>query len=222
MILSLQLHIIAVALMGGHAPSSFGQNSGRPLAVLAQVPSTPDAAAVRTQPAETAAPASATTAAEKAVRETLDAYVATYNQKDAAKLVEFFTPEGTLIDSENVATRGREAIGDEFFDPFADRSTCTLEAKIDSIRLITTDVAQAEGQSRLVSPREATIANQFVVLLARQGEAWKFVEIRESIATAESVTPYERLKELEWMVGNWVDESDDRALDVSASSAGGD
>ena len=63
--------------------------------------------------------------------------------------------------------------------------------------------------ARLVSSREATIANQFVVLLARQGEAWKIVEIREYPAPADSVTPYERLKELEWMVGDWVDESED-------------
>jgi uncharacterized protein (TIGR02246 family) len=209
MLRSLQLFAIGMALVGALTPASSGQTSGRPLGALAQAPSTPNAAAVPTQPAEAPAPASAATAAEKAVRETIAAYVATYNQKDAARLVEFFTPEGTLIDPDNVATRGREAIAEEFFDAFADRSTYTLQAEIDGIRLITPDVAQAEGQSRLVAPREATIANQFVVLLARQGEAWKIVEIREYPAPAESITPYERLKELEWMVGEWVDESED-------------
>ena len=70
-------------------------------------------------------------------------------------------------------------------------------------------MAQAEGISRLVSPREATIANRFVALLARKGDAWKIAEIRDFPAPAASVTPYERLKELEWMVGEWVDESED-------------
>jgi uncharacterized protein (TIGR02246 family) len=189
MIRNLPLVAIGMALVGAHARSS-----------LAQGPSTPAAAG---------APAAATTAAENAVRETLNTYVAAYNQKDAAKLVELFTQEGTLIDPDNVATRGREAIAEEFADAFADRSTYTLEAKIERIRLITSDVAQAEGQSRLESPKEATIANQFVVLLARQNEVWKIVEIREYPAPADSVTPYERLKELEWMVGEWVDESED-------------
>ena len=214
MIRSLQLLAIGIALMGALTPSSIGQISGRPLAVPSQVQSP---AAVAAAP-----PSSKTAAAENPVRETLDAYIAAYNQKDAAKLVEFFTSDGTLIDSENVSTRGREAIAQEFSEGFAERSSYTLQAKIDRIRLITPDVAQAEGVAQLVSPKEATIANQFVVLLARQGEAWKIVEIREYPAPAESVTPYERLKELEWMVGDWVDESDDRALDVSASSAGGD
>ena len=70
-------------------------------------------------------------------------------------------------------------------------------------------MAQAEGVSRLVSPKEATIANRFVALLARKGDAWKIAEIRDYPAPAASVTPYERLKELEWMVGEWVDESED-------------
>jgi uncharacterized protein (TIGR02246 family) len=209
MIRPLQLLAIGMALVGAHTPSSFGQSSGRPLAVPAQVPATTAVASVPTQPAEAAAPSSSTTAAESSVRETLATYVATYNQKDAAKLVELFTPDGTLIDSENTATRGQEAIAEEFFEAFADRSTYTLEAKVDRVRLITPDVAQAEGQSRLVSPKEATVANQFVVLLARQGGAWKIVEIREYPAPAETVTPYERLKELEWMVGEWIDESED-------------
>jgi uncharacterized protein (TIGR02246 family) len=145
--------------------------------------------------ARPATPASsATTAAEKSVRETLDAYIATYNAKDSAKLVEFFTQDGTLIDSENVATRGREAIAQEFSVGFTEPTTYTLKTTIDRVRLITPDVAQAEGVARLVSPKDPTIANQFVVLLARQGDAWKIAEIRDYPAPAESVTPQERLK----------------------------
>jgi uncharacterized protein (TIGR02246 family) len=201
MIRSLQLLAIGMALIGALTLSSFGQSSGRPLAVAAQVQS---------PPAVAAAPASATTAAvEKAVRETLVAYVEAYNKKDSARIIELFTQDGTLVDSDNVATRGREAIAQEFTAAFAEPSTYTLDGKTERIRLITPDVAQAEGVSRLVSPKEATIANRFVALLARKGDAWKIAEIRDYPAPAASVTPYERLKELEWLVGEWVDESED-------------
>jgi uncharacterized protein (TIGR02246 family) len=212
MIRSLQLLTIGMALIGALTQSGFGQTSGQPLAVPAQVQSTPVVAPVQARPAEATAPPSSTTAAENSVRETLAAYIAAYNRKDAAKLVELFTPDGTLIDSENVATRGREAIAQEFSEAFAERSSYTLQVKTDRIRLITPDVAQAEGVARLVAPKEATIANQFVVLLARRGDAWRIVEIREYPAPAGSVTPYERLKELEWMVGEWVDESEDAQI----------
>src|SRR5262245_38990897 len=85
-----QFLAIGVALLGALAPPSFGQDSGRPLAG--------------------AAPVKSTAAAEKPVRDTVAAYVASYNQKDATKLAAFFTEDATLIDSENVATSGREAI----------------------------------------------------------------------------------------------------------------
>ena len=123
------------------------------------------------------------------MRETLVAYVEAYNQKDPARIIELFTQDGTLVDSDNVATRGREAIAQEFTDAFAEPSTYTLEGKTERIRLITPDVAQAEGVSRLVSPKEATIANRFVALLARKGDAWKIAEIRDYPAPADQRHP---------------------------------
>jgi uncharacterized protein (TIGR02246 family) len=199
---SSQFLAIGMALVGVLTLTSLGQIPGQPLAVSAQVQATQVAGQ----------PSPASTAAENAVRETVAAYIAAYNQKDVAKLVDFFTPDGTLIDSENVATRGREAITQEFSEAFEERSSYTLQGKIDHIRLITPDVAQAEGVSRLESPKEATIANQFVVLLARQGQAWKIAEIRDYPAPPDIVAPSERLKELEWLIGEWVDASEDTEI----------
>jgi uncharacterized protein (TIGR02246 family) len=203
MIRSLQRLAIGMALMGALAPSGFGQTSGRPLDGPAPKQSNPSAASP------------STAAVENAVREIVAAYVAAYNQKDAAKLAELFTPDGTLIDPANIATRGQEAIAEEFADAFTERSSYSLHAKVERIRLITPDVAQAEGIARLVSPKDPTIANQFVLLLARQGHAWRIAEIREYAAPVRSVSPYERLKELEWMVGEWVDESEDAQITTS-------
>jgi uncharacterized protein (TIGR02246 family) len=212
MIRLLQPLAIGMGLFGALNPFSLGQTSGRPLDLPAQLQSTP----VQTRPAGAPAPASSTTAAvEKAVRETLVAYVEAYNRMDPARIVELFTQDGMLVDSDNVATRGREAIAQEFTDAFAEPSSYTLDGKTESVRMITPDVAQAEGISRLVSPKEATLVNQFVALLARQGNAWKIVEIREHVAPANSVKLYDRLKELEWMVGEWSDESEDAQVSTT-------
>jgi uncharacterized protein (TIGR02246 family) len=184
-----------MALMGALALPGFKQAPQRPAAAPEEVQSTP--------------PSSMNAAAERSVRDTIAAYIAAYNQKDVAKLAGLFTQDGTLIDSDNVTTSGREAIAAQFSESFDERSSYTLQAQPNRIRVISPEVAQAEGIARLTSPKEATIANQFVALLSRQGDAWKFVEIREHPAPAESVAPYERLKELEWLVGDWVDESED-------------
>ncbi len=213
MIRRIELFAIGLVSIGFLAPPSFGQIPEQPVAGTVSAAPTQTGAPLQVQPAEPAAPEM--TVDEKSIRNTVAAYVAAYNQKDTAKLVEFFTPDGTLIDSDNVATRGREAITQEFSEAFTQPSTFTLEGKLQRVRLITPDVAQVEGVSRLVSPKEATIANHFVALLTRQGDAWKLVEMRDYSAPDASVTPYERLKELEWMVGNWVDQSEDS--DVSST-----
>jgi uncharacterized protein (TIGR02246 family) len=201
MIRSSQLLPIGITLIGALAPPGFGQATR----------SSADAPA-QAQPIPTS---SATAAVEKAVRETLVAYVEAYNRKDPTRIVGLFTEDGMLVDSDNVATRGREAIAQEFTDAFAEPSSYTLDGKTESVRMITPDVAQAEGISRLVSPKETTLVNQFVALLARQGNVWKIVEIREHAAPANSIKLYDRLKELEWMVGEWIDESADAQVSTT-------
>jgi hypothetical protein len=52
------------------------------------------------------------------------------------------------------------------------------------------------------------MASHFVALFARHGNGWRIAEMRDCPAPAGGVTPYERLKELEWMVGEWVDASE--------------
>jgi uncharacterized protein (TIGR02246 family) len=161
MIRRIELLSIGLVLFGSVTISSFGQGQcPRPRAAipapaqLSQVVALIQSAPVRTLPAS-----AMSTVDEDSVRHTLAAYVAAYNQKDAAKLVEFLTPDGRLADSGNVATGGREAISQDFSEAFAEPSTYTLEGKVEGVRLITPDVAQAEGVSRLVSPDGATVAN---------------------------------------------------------------
>jgi hypothetical protein len=99
MLRSLQLLALGTALTCALTPFSFGQTSAGPLGVVAQAQSTAAAAPAQTQPAGAATPASSASAAENSVRETLNGYIAAYNKRDAAKLVEYFAPDGTLIDS---------------------------------------------------------------------------------------------------------------------------
>jgi uncharacterized protein (TIGR02246 family) len=186
------------------------------LAALVLVPAAlvkAQAPAAAPGPRPAAAPAAAAVnPEEKAVRDALAAYVAAYNSRDAAKVAAAFAPEAALVDTAGDATRGVEAIGSEFAAAFEQPTTYTLENTVDQLRFITPDVAQVEGTSRLVSPREATISTRFVILLARQANAWKIIEVRDYPGMADDVQPYERLKELEWMVGDWSDESENASI----------
>jgi uncharacterized protein (TIGR02246 family) len=159
---------------------------------------TPRAAAAATPPA--ADP-------ESAIRERVAAYVKAFNGRNAAGLAAFFTEDAALVDESGDAARGKAAILDRFATGFTQPTKHTLGTEIKSVRFITPDVAQVEGASTLSAENEPSIVDRFVALLAKKGDAWRIAEIRDLPAAPEDVAPYERLKELEWMVGDWVDDS---------------
>jgi hypothetical protein len=90
-----------------------------------------------------------------------------------------------------------------------------LETKVQEVRFLTPDVARVEGQTRLTTDTgDASEYARYSGLVVKKEGMWLVAEIREYPAPAEDVSSYDRLKELEWMVGDWVAESDN----VKASS----
>ena len=55
--------------------------------------------------------------------------------------------------------------------------------------------------------RTAPRTNRYSVIYARQGGRWLHARIRDE--PPEEDSPHEQLRELEWMLGEWVNESDD-------------
>ena len=69
--------------------------------------------------------------------------------------------------------------------------------------------SRVEGQSHLSSTTgEADDFTKFGALLVRRDGAWRIAEMREHATPAAEIAPYEHLRDLEFMVGDWVDESD--------------
>lgn len=162
--------------------------------------------------AQQAAPPAAPAAAEAAVRDRVAGYAKAYNGRNAAALAAFFTEDATLEDESGDTARGKAAILDRFATGFAQPSKHALRTEVKSVRFITPDVAQVEGTATLSAENEASVVAQFVALFAREGNAWLIAELRDLPAPPEDVPPYERLKELEWMVGDWEDDSPDATV----------
>jgi uncharacterized protein (TIGR02246 family) len=174
------------------------------------------AAAVPAQPAAAqAAPAAAPafTPEQKAVVGAVEAFTRTYNAADAKALAEAFTDDVVLTDPDGNETRGRAAVAEMYASGFQDNPGLKLESQVAEVRFITPDVVRVEGQSRLMATGDASDFTRFSSLLVRKGGKWQAAEIREFTAPAEDVSPGERLRELEWMIGPWVDESGDSKVE---------
>ena len=174
------------------------------------------------QPAETAAPAAGTappksgfTPEQQAVADAVAAFAKAYSNEDVAGLERQFSDDVVLIDPEGNETQGKQAVATMYANSFQQTAGLKIEPEVADIRLLTPDVARVEGQSRLsIEGGDASEFTRFSALLVRKDGQWKAAEIREYAAPADDVTPYERLKELEWMVGRWVDESDTNKVEA--------
>ncbi len=152
---------------------------------------------------------------EDAVKQRLAGYAQAFNARNVAGIVDFFVDDAALVDLDGNVTRGKATINEQFARGFAEPSKYTLKTTAETVRFIAPDVAQVEGTSKLEADGEASIVTRFITLVVKKGDAWRIAEIRDLPGPAEDVEPYERLKELEWMVGDWVDESANATINSS-------
>jgi uncharacterized protein (TIGR02246 family) len=153
--------------------------------------------------------APAQSAEEKPIRDLVAAVAKAYNTPDLKALAESFTEDADVVDTEGESTRGRGAVAEMYASTIEETPGLRLEPKVEEVRFLTPDVARVEGQTRLSTRTgDATEFTRFSGLVVKRDGKWLVAEIREYPAAVEDVSPYERLKELEWMVGDWVDESE--------------
>jgi uncharacterized protein (TIGR02246 family) len=151
----------------------------------------------------------AVTADEVQIGKSLDDFVAAFNEKNAEKLAACWTETATHTDRETgERTEGRAAIQADFTKIFSAQPTIKLSATLTRVKLITTDVAQVEGLSNVISGDGIPVEAVFTAIVTRSGEKWLFDSIEETAAPIPA-TSADALQQLEWLVGEWTDESGD-------------
>lgn len=197
--------------------------TGAGLAVTSSVAvsQTPGAAS-QPVPARPAAGKPGTTAAtpvkaeEIPVRETLSSFVKAFSAGELESLVALFSDDAVVVDSAGEEVRGRQAVAEMYGESFQEIPGLKIEATVSDIRFLTPDVARAEGRSRISSQNgDASEFTRFSALLTGKNGKWSLAEIRQYPLPPEDVPTSERLKELDWMVGDWVDESGENKVSSS-------
>ena len=149
----------------------------------------------------------------RAITDLLASFIKAYNEKDAKTLGALFTSDAEIRDEDGDVTQGREAIVAHFAGIFKENGDTSLGVDADSLRFLGTDLAIEEGTASLSTGREMPPrTNRYSVIYARQGGRWLHALIRDEPPEDD---PHERLEELEWMLGEWVNESDDGIVNTS-------
>jgi uncharacterized protein (TIGR02246 family) len=149
----------------------------------------------------------------RAITDLLASFIKAYNDKDAKALGALFTANAEIEDEDGEVTTGRDAIVGRFAGIFKEGGDDTLAVDTDALRFLGTDLAIEEGTASLSAGADTRPrTNRYSVIYARQGGRWLHARIRDELPEDDS---HERLEELDWLLGEWVNESDDGIVNTS-------
>jgi uncharacterized protein (TIGR02246 family) len=152
----------------------------------------------------------AESADEKAIRAVDDEFISNYNKRDSKALTAMFTQDAEIVEADGFRYQGWGPIEQSYIDTFASSKGVKIAFEIDAIRLLSPDVAKEEGRSIVTPEKGAPLSHLYTVLFVKRDGRWKISSVREE--TDPLVRAHDRLKDLAWMIGDWIDEGADSVV----------
>jgi uncharacterized protein (TIGR02246 family) len=152
----------------------------------------------------------ALSADEQAIRAVDDVFISNYNRGDSKALTAMFTQDAEIVEADGFRYQGWGSIEQSYTDTFALKKGVKIALEIDTIRLLSPDVAKEEGRSIVTPEKGAPLSRLYTVLFVKRDGHWLISSVREE--TDPLARPHDRLKELDWMIGDWIDEGADSVV----------
>jgi uncharacterized protein (TIGR02246 family) len=153
---------------------------------------------------------------EAAIRAAVQSYVAAYNRGDAKGVAEFWSDTGEWISPSGQKAQGRAEIEKQLETMFAAAKGLRLEVLGSSIRFVTNDVAVEEGRVKVTAPGESPDESTYIAIQVKKDGKWKLDSVHET-EVPEAAPPDTPLADLQWLVGDWVDQSPDVEIDTTVT-----
>ena len=142
---------------------------------------------------------------EAAIRSGAEAYVQAFNKADAERLASHWAEDAEYILPSGEHLKGRDKIEQAFKKFFSDNQGIQVQVAISEIRFPRHNEAVEEGSAVVSRPGEKPKELTYEVRYVKRKAAWKIVHVEETFSAPSN---YEHLKELEWLIGEWVDDSE--------------
>ena len=142
----------------------------------------------------------------EAIRKSSHAFVEAFNKADAKAVAALWTTDGDYVDETGQVFAGRDAIEQQYADFFANHpSGHQIQVVIDSLRMLGDNVAIEDGRTMLdPAPVGAPAIGKYTVVHVKVDGQWLMSTVRD--VRIESVSAWENVSDLEWLIGTWVAE----------------
>jgi len=149
---------------------------------------------------------------EAEIRKSVQSYVAAFNRGDAQAVARHWSNEGAYVSPSGQRFQGRESIEQEFEAYFSEGTGQRIELGSPTFRFLAPNVAVEEGTARVSRGGEPPTETSYLAIHVNQKDGWKLDSVRETVVPATAPSHYERLKELEWLIGTWIDQDEESTI----------
>jgi uncharacterized protein (TIGR02246 family) len=149
----------------------------------------------------------------KGVEAATAAFADAFNEGDAAKVAAAFTPDAEFIDDAGNGVRSREEIQKVFTGFLTRNKGAKIQLTLDEARQVAPDVVIQDGESVCTVPAKNTQSTRrYAVTFVRLEKKWLIGSLREFPEESSDEDNPDRIKDLSYMIGEWVDEGENGAV----------
>ena len=138
-----------------------------------------------------------------------------FNEGDAKGAAACWTENGDFVGPGGARADGREAIEKGFVEAFAARKGSKLQVRILNFRLVNESLALVDAFPEIKSAAAdspALAARTATMVLVKQNGRWLIESAHET--SGHVAAGANRLKELEWLVGDWASETSQAGMSL--------
>jgi len=151
---------------------------------------------------------------EIAIRKAIEFYVETYNRGDASAAASHWSRQGSYLTQTGEHAKGPEKIKPALEKFFAENKGIQVKVAVFDVQLQSAGRAIAKGFAVFQRPGEENEEVLFTATHVKESGAWKLLKVEEE----ESAVPLDtiaKLGELEWLIGDWVDQDESGTVETT-------
>jgi len=155
---------------------------------------------------------------DAAIKKTLADYGAALASGELDQVMAFWTTDSDYVDEAGKMTKGKDQIAALFKKALPDLKGAKVTTNVHSIKLLRPEVALVDGNIDTTSTTGVKDISRYAIVMNKTGDKWLIDSARDlpSQVTDLPSLASARLKDLEWLVGEWVDQSPNVDVTIKA------
>jgi uncharacterized protein (TIGR02246 family) len=178
---------------------------GRRLVAQAVVEKQPDAKAAEQEPLDPA---------KKAVMANVRAFTEGFNNRDVKAILKLFAEDCVLTEADGETIRGLKELEAELTESFQSDPKAKISVRVESLQAVGSDIIIEEGKTAYYPDgKTLTAETDYQATHVKKGDRWLMTRVRSFNRVV--LHPYDDLRELDWLIGDWIDEDEDSLMEAS-------